>query len=145
MGTPSILNANVNANMPLAIAERLDEMNVAYLLQFQTLRLTIVRWFALLVFRASLSMPTLLVSMLDYNSSQDAADWITAFETGTNPVLRNEQAYNTLQTNSAWYLCRNSLRLRHGLKSLMFFSLLLMSFRKRRELSPLQNLGSNIC
>ena len=31
MGTPSILNANVNANMPLEMAQRLDEMNVAYL------------------------------------------------------------------------------------------------------------------
>lgn len=104
MGTPSILNANVNANMPLDIAERLDEMNVAYLASISDasandcalVRSTGIQGFPVNAYAIG--------KYVDYNSSQDAADWITAFETGTNPVLRNEQAYNTLQTIPLGYL-----------------------------------------
>lgn len=104
MGTPSILNSNVNANMPLEIAERLDEMNVAYLSTISDaspndcalVRSTGIQGFPVNAYTIG--------KYVDYNSSQDAADWITAFETGTNPVLRNEQAYNTLQTIPLGYL-----------------------------------------
>jgi len=104
MGTPSILNANVNANMPLAIAKRLDEMNVAYLATISDasandcalVRATGIQGFPVNAYAIG--------KYVDYNSSQDAANWITAFETGTNPVLRNEQAYNTLQTIPLGYL-----------------------------------------
>ncbi len=104
MGTPSILNSNVNANMPLDIAERLDEMNVAYLSTISDaspndcalVRSTGIQGFPVNAYTIG--------KYVDYNSSQDAADWITAFETGTNPVLRNEQSYNTLQTIPLGYL-----------------------------------------
>ena len=104
MGTPSILNANVNANMPLAIAERLDEMNVSYLVTIsdaspndcELVRATGMQGFPVNAYAIG--------KYVDYNSSQDAADWLTSFETGTNPVLRNEQAYNTLQTIPLGYL-----------------------------------------
>jgi hypothetical protein len=104
MGTPSILNASVNANMPLDMAQRLDEMNVAYLVTISDasandcalVRSTGIQGFPVNAYTIG--------KFVDYNSSQDAADWITAFETGTNPVLRNEQAYNTLQTIPIGYL-----------------------------------------
>jgi hypothetical protein len=104
MGTPSILNASVNANMPLEMAQRLDEMNVAYLVTISDasandcalVRSTGIQGFPVNAYTIG--------KFVDYNSSQDAADWITAFETGTNPVLRNEQAYNTLQTIPIGYL-----------------------------------------
>lgn len=104
MGTPSILNANANANMPLEMAQRLDEMNVAYLVTISDasandcalVRSTGIQGFPVNAYTIG--------KYVDYNSSQDAADWITAFETGTNPVLRNEQAYNTLQTIPLGYL-----------------------------------------
>ncbi len=104
MGTPSILNANANANMPLEMAQRLDEMNVAYLVTISDasandcalVRSTGIQGFPVNAYTIG--------KFVDYNSSQDAADWITAFETGTNPVLRNEQAYNTLQTIPLGYL-----------------------------------------
>ena len=104
MGTPSILNASANANMPLEMAQRLDEMNVAYLVTISDasandcalVRSTGIQGFPVNAYTIG--------KFVDYNSSQDAADWITAFETGTNPVLRNEQAYNTLQTIPLGYL-----------------------------------------
>jgi len=104
MGTPSILNASVNTNMPLDMAQRLDEMNVAYLVTISDasandcalVRSTGIQGFPVNAYTIG--------KFVDYNSSQDAADWITAFETGTNPVLRNEQAYNTLQTIPIGYL-----------------------------------------
>lgn len=104
MGTPSILNANANANMPLEMAQRLDEMNVAYLVTISDasandcalVRSTGIQGFPVNAYTIG--------KYVDYNSSQDAADWITAFETGVNPVLRNEQAYNTLQTIPLGYL-----------------------------------------
>lgn len=104
MGTPSILNANANANMPLAMAQRLDEMNVAYLATISDASINdcaLVRSTGIQGFPVNAYA---IGKFVDYNSSQDAADWITAFETGTNPVLRNEQAYNTLQTIPLGYL-----------------------------------------
>lgn len=103
-GYPSLLNADVNANMPLVIAERLDEMNVSYLMTISDASPNDCELSKAVGTQGFPVGAIMIAKYIDYNASQDASDWKSSFETGTNPILRNEASYEKLKLFPLNYL-----------------------------------------
>jgi hypothetical protein len=97
MGTPSLFNSAANTNMPLALAERLDEKNVSYLMSIADGSINdsiILRAKGITGFPVVASQ---ISKWIDYTTSQLVAKYITARNTLGNPVLRNEVTYRRIQ------------------------------------------------
>ena len=103
-GAPSLLNADVNANMPLALAERLDAMNVSYLMTISDASPNDCELSQAVGTQGFPVCATMIAKYIDYNASQDASDWKSSFATGVNPILRNEASYETLKLFPLNYL-----------------------------------------
>ena len=102
-GVPSVLDSEINANLPRTIAERLDALYVSYLMSIagdggNNAQISDAR--------GVLGIPviaTAIARWVDYNTSKQRAKLISAQSTLKNPVLKNENTYvmiqNTLLAN----------------------------------------------
>lgn len=96
-GLPSPLNSDVNLNLIKAFSDNLDDKNVGYFISIADGSLNNAE---LIRDRSISNFPVTAYMMskwIDYNTSQDMANFVTRAETLTNPVLANAQAYQNLQ------------------------------------------------
>lgn len=103
-GTPSFLNADVNTNLAKALYDILDAKNVSYLVSISDATPNDSELVRAMGIQGVPVNARMIAKFIDYNCSQDVADWITAFETGTKPVLRNESTYEILKNFLIVYL-----------------------------------------
>lgn len=97
MGVPSLLNSEANENMPLAMAEILDDKNISYLISIADGTLNdsvILRAKSVTGFPVS---ATMISKWVDYSTSQTVAKMMSDLGTLTSPVLRNQRTYQRIQ------------------------------------------------
>lgn len=97
MGVPSIFNSAANTNLELALAERLDEKNVSYLMSIAD---GSVNDSIVLRAKAITGFPVVASQMskwIDYTTSQLIAKYITSRNTLGTPVLKNATTYRRIQ------------------------------------------------
>ena len=97
-GRPSPVNSDINLNLISAFSDNLDDKNVGYFISIAdgSLNNTI-----LIKERSISNFPVTAFMMskwIDYNASQDMANFVTDVGTLTDPVLANAQAYQDLQS-----------------------------------------------
>ena len=96
-GNPSPLNSDVNLNLPSSIYTILDAKFVGYFISIaddSDNNAELVRE------RSGSNFPItayMISKFIDYTTSQDLAKFVTKNSTLTNPVLANQQTYNTIQ------------------------------------------------
>lgn len=96
-GLPSPLDTDVNLNLAPAIYENLDAKNVGYFISISSssrnnaefVRDRSIENFPITAYAIS--------KCIDYNASQEMANFVTANRTLTDPVLANQKAYDALQ------------------------------------------------
>lgn len=96
-GLPSPLNSDVNMNLDSAWYENLDAKFIGYFISISD---SSVNNAELLRDRTVENFPVnayLMSKWIDYNASQALAEYATANDTLTNPVLVNEKTYSYLQ------------------------------------------------
>lgn len=96
-GLPSRLNTDVNTNMGDYIYTHLDDKHVAYFISISGNTLNNAEMFS---DRTASNFPVtahMISKWIDYQTSQDLANWRDARSTLTNPVLCNEEAYGEIQ------------------------------------------------
>lgn len=97
-GLPSPLNSDVNLNLDPELYEILDSKHVAYFISISDgtdNNAELVRD------RSGSNFPInayMISKWIDYNASQDMANFVTARSTLTKPVLTNQQAYSDMQS-----------------------------------------------
>ena len=97
-GLPSPLNTDVNLNLGSYIYDILDAKHVAYFISISGNTLNNAEMFS---DRTVSNFPVtahMMSKWIDYNTSQDLANWRDARHTLTEPVLCNEEAYQTIQS-----------------------------------------------
>lgn len=97
-GLPSPLNSDVNLNLPSAIYKILDEKNVGYFISISDISQSnaeLIRERSVSNFPITASM---ISKFIDYQTSQDLANYATAITTLTKPVLANEETYARMQS-----------------------------------------------
>ena len=96
-GLPSPLNSDVNLNLDSAWYENLDAKSIGYFISISD---STVNNAELVKDRTVENFPVsayLISKWIDYNASQALAEYATANDTLTNPVLVNEKTYTYLQ------------------------------------------------
>lgn len=97
-GLPSPLDSDVNLNLSSVLYKNLDDKNVGYFISISGSSKNNAE---LIRERTGQNYPITAYMMsrfIDYQTSQDIANFVSANETLTNPVLTNEQAYNNIQS-----------------------------------------------
>lgn len=97
-GLPSPLNSDVNLNLGSYIYDNLDAKNVGYFISIsdgsdnnaELLRDRSISNFPITAYMIS--------KWIDYNTSQDLAEYLTNTATLTDPVLANEKTYSYIQS-----------------------------------------------
>lgn len=96
-GLPSPLNTDVNLNLPKTIYEKLDEKNVGYFISISDGSDNDAE---LVRDRSGSNFPItayMIAKCICYKASQALANYSTALETLTKPVLANEKTYAYIQ------------------------------------------------
>lgn len=96
-GLPSPLNTDVNLNIGSYIYDNLDAKYVAYFISIDGTTLNNAE---MVRDRNVQNFPVTAIMIgkwIDYNTSQDVANWRDARDTLTKPVLCNEEAYAAIQ------------------------------------------------
>ena len=96
-GLPSPLNSDVNLNLDSSIYEILDSKFVGY---FTSIADGSDNNAQLIRDRSGTNFPIpayMISKWIDYNASQELAEYATASETLTNPVLVNQKTYTNIQ------------------------------------------------
>jgi hypothetical protein len=96
-GLPSPLDSDVNLNLAPALYDNLDAKNVGYFISISSssrnnaefIRDRSIENFPITAYTIS--------KWIDYTASQALANWVTANETLTDPVLTNEATYEHIQ------------------------------------------------
>lgn len=97
-GLPSELNSDVNKNLGSYIYDNLDEKFVAYFISISGNTLNNAEMFSDRTVSNFPVTASMISKWIDYNTSQDLANWRDARSTLTNPVLCNEEAYSEIQS-----------------------------------------------
>lgn len=96
-GLPSRFNTDVNTNMGDYIYKNLDDKHIAYFISISGNSLNDAEMFS---DRTVSNFPVtahMISKWIDYQTSQDLANWRDARKTLTTPVLCNQEAYTAIQ------------------------------------------------
>lgn len=96
-GLPSSLNSDVNTNMGSYIYDNLDAKHVAYFNSISGNTLNDAQMFSDRTVSNAPVSAWMMAKWIDYQTSQDLANWRDARNTLTKPVLCNEAAYAEIQ------------------------------------------------
>lgn len=96
-GLPSVLNSDVNTNMGSYIYDNLDAKHVAYFNSISGNSLNDAQMFSDRTVADAPVTAWAIAKWIDYNTSQDLANWRDARSTLTKPKLCNEEAYGEIQ------------------------------------------------
>ena len=97
-GIPSPLDSDVNLNLSSKLYKNLDDKNVGYFISISGSSRNNAE---LIRERTGQNYPVTAYMMsrfIDYQTSQDIANFVSSNETLTNPVLTNEEAYKNIQS-----------------------------------------------
>lgn len=96
-GLPSVLNSDVNTNIGSYIYDNLDAKHVAYFNSISGNSLNDAQMFSDRTVANAPVTAWQMAKWIDYQTSQDLANWRDARSTLTKPVLCNEAAYAQIQ------------------------------------------------
>ena len=97
-GLPSPLDSDVNLNLDPDIYEILDAQNVGYFISISNNSRNNAELVRDRTLEAGVVTAYMISKWIDYQTAQDCANYVTANETLTQPVLTNEKAYKDIQT-----------------------------------------------
>lgn len=97
-GLPSPLDSDVNLNLDPDIYEILDAKNVGYFISISNNSRNNAELVRDRTLEAGVVTAYMISKWIDYQTAQDCANYVTANETLTQPVLTNEKAYKDIQT-----------------------------------------------
>lgn len=97
-GLPSPLDSDVNTNVGSYIYDNLDAKNVGYFISISSSSKNNAELVADNTISAFPLPAYMIARFVDYQTSMDLANYATASSTLTDPVLCNEQTYETIQS-----------------------------------------------
>lgn len=96
-GVPSVLDDSMNANLPIAIAERLDSLFVSYLISLTGDSGNNAMLVSSLSVTGTPVLATAISRWVDYTTSKTLALLISSQSTLQNPILKNATTYELIQ------------------------------------------------